>query len=311
MTSPKAKSDFLRGDNGATPKLSKEQLGFLEDFGRLIRPSRRQYESADEFEKCLASAAEHLASVMEGKAKKVGKTTYKDLYTILDGIKVSGYFLGKGLNNKAASEETSDGNEDMAANEASKKDSPDGIGASKEGGKKGKLAQQNGSDNDHEKRDGGGNRRGERKQPRGNAGSKDERNFVEKGVSDLKINDEAKPRQQQQHEAPPQTMPEQHTQIMQQQHVYPHVPQHLHQATATMPPQAMAVPTAAGPGIDFFQESQIDMDTPHMDPAVVVVHHTAPPTQGQTVLAPQANQPPHVATTIQNQVWCRSATCNG
>merc|ERR1712001_111014 len=35
--------------------------------------------------------------------------------------------------------------------------------------------------------------------------------------------------------------------------------------------------TAQQPSINFLQESQIDMESPHMDPAVVMVHHSAPP----------------------------------
>merc|ERR1711981_1214827 len=91
MSTTKSKSDFTSGENGATPKLTKEQLGALEEFGRLVRPSRRQHDSAEEFEKALALSAEHISNLIEGKAKKVGKSTYKELKAILDGIKTSGY----------------------------------------------------------------------------------------------------------------------------------------------------------------------------------------------------------------------------
>lgn len=311
MSSAKSKADFTSGENGATPKLSKEQIRFLEDFGGLIRPSRRQHETPEEFEKDLATSAEHLASLIEGKSKKVGKTTYKDLKTTLDGIKASGYFDGKNL--KAA--EVSDGNEE-ATNEASIKDTTDGIATSKEGSRK--KASLN-SSGEHEKREGG---RREKKR-----GAAREERSGDKGTTDSKLNDQ--PKQRQQHEAKPmasQGVGEPQSQALQKNHVYQSVPSHqtnliaesshqpvpmaadstqqpisnqqYHQAQV---PQQMAVPaTASGPAINFLQGSQIDVESPHMDPAVVVVH-TAPPSQGQTALL-QANQQPNVATTVQNQV---------
>ena len=313
MSTAKSKADFSNGENGAKPKLSKEQIGFLDDFGRLIRPSRRQHETPEEFEKALATSAEHLASVIEGKSKKVGKTTYKDIKTTLDGIKASGYFDGKNL--KAA--EMSDGNEETS-NEAPIKDAADGAAASKEGNRK--KASQNGS-GEQEKREGG------RREKKRGAGR--EERSGDKGTTDHKQNDQSKQRQQYETKPlAPQAVSEPQSQPLQQEnHVYhpvstqemnlvaesSHQPvpmaadstqqpisnQQYHQ---THVPQQMAAPaTASGPAIDFLQESQIDIGSPHMDPAVVVVHHSAPPSQGQTTLQ-QANQQPNVATTVQNQV---------
>ena len=122
----------------------------------------------------------------------------------------------------------------------------------------------------------------------------------------------------------PQNHTEHHSQTLQQQNdVYQSVPsqqtnlvtesshqamsmttdpsQQYHQAPQV--PQQMTVPVApTAPGINFLQESQIDMGSPQMDPAVVVVHHTAPPTQGQSALPLGAQQPTNIATTVQNQV---------
>ena len=49
------------------------------------------------------------------------------------------------------------------------------------------------------------------------------------------------------------------------------------------------------------QESQIDMESPHMDPAVVMVHHTVPP---PTTQGPPFNQifiPPTTLAALQQQ----------
>jgi len=61
------------------------------------------------------------------------------------------------------------------------------------------------------------------------------------------------------------------------------------------PPPTMTFvpPTTQQPSINFLQESQIDMESPHMDPAVVMVHHTAPPV---TTSAPHFNM--YIPTTL-------------
>ena len=309
MSTAKSKADFTSGENGAIPKLTKDQLGCLDDFGRLVRPSRRQYESADEFEKALAASAEHISGLIEGKSKKVGKSTYKELKVTLDGIKASGYFEGKSVKLNA---EVSDGTDETII-ESSKKDASDLITAAKETNRK--KVSQNGSE--QEKRDGG-----RRDKKRGN--TRDER-LNEKSALDTKGNDQSKQRQQYESKnMVPQNHTEHHSQTLQQQNdVYQSVPsqqtnlvtesshqamsmttdpsQQYHQAPQV--PQQMTVPVApTAPGINFLQESQIDMGSPQMDPAVVVVHHTAPPTQGQSALPLGTQQPTNIATTVQNQV---------
>ena len=305
MSTTKSKTDFASGENGATPKLTKEQLGLLEEFGRLVRPSRRHHESFEEFEKALALSAEHISNLIEGKTKKVGKSTYKELKTILDGVKASGY-LNKNVDVSDATDE--------ATNESSKKEAPEGNTVSKENARK--KVSQNGQE--QEKREGG-----RRDKKRGS--TRDER-ASDKGMVDQKANDQNKQRQQ--YEAKPmapQNLPDHHAQVLQQQQsdVY-HQPVTSQQPTlvtdpshqpvamaadstqsnlsqqyhhAPQVPQQMTVPvTPAAPGINFLQESQIDMGSPQMDPAVVVVHHTAPPTQNN-------QQVPNIATTVQNQVY--------
>ena len=314
MSTTKSKSDFTSGENGATPKLTKEQLGALEEFGRLVRPSRRQHDSAEEFEKALALSAEHISNLIEGKTKKVGKLTYKELKVILDGIKTSGYFDGKNMNKNV---DVSDAI-DETTNESSKKEIPEVNTVSKENTRK--KVPQNGQE--QEKRDGG-----RRDKKRGNA--RDERTS-DKGMADQKANDQIKQRQQ--YEAKPmapQNLPDHHTQVLQQQpsDVYhqPVTSQHAtlitdpsHQPVAMTAdstqsnlsqqyhhapqvPQQMTVPaTPAAPGINFLQESQIDTESPLMDPAVMVVHHSAPPTQGQNSLQQNNQQAPNIVTTVQS-----------
>merc|ERR1711963_255033 len=160
-------------------------------------------------------------------------------------------------------------------------------------------------------------------------GSGREERINEKAMAEQKINDQSKPRQQ--YEGKPavsQNHPEQFTQPMQQNNAYhpqqtnmmadptsrqpvpmtaastqPTMNQQYHHATQQQTPQQMnaVAPTPTAPGINFLQESQIDMESPHMDPAVVVVHHSAPPTQGQASLPPN-QQHPSITTTVQNQV---------
>ena len=306
---------MLSGENGASPKLTKEQIGHLEEFGRLVRPTRRQHDSPEEFDKVLTTSAEHISKLIEGSSKKVGKTTYKELKSLLDAIKASGYFDGK---NQSKSGEALEVEEELS-NESPKKDSNE---ASKENNRK--KVTQNGQE--QEKREGG--RRDKKR------GSGKEERVVEKGQDEQKINDQTKPRQQ--YEGKPaasQGHPEQLTQPMQPNNVYhpqqtnmmvepaSHQPvpmtaastqltmnQQYHHVAQQQAPQQMntvaATPTA--PGINFLQESQIDMESPHMDPAVVVVHHSAPPTQGQASLPPN-QQHPNITTTVQNQVSYESA----
>jgi hypothetical protein len=260
---------------------------------------------------------EQVVQILREVQKKVGKSTYKELKTILDGIKASGYFDGKNVNkNVDASDAT-----DEATNESSKKDTPEGTTVSKENTRK-KVSQFDGPE--QEKREGG--RRDKKR------GSLREERTGDKKAADNKLNDQSNQRQQYEVKPmAPQNIPEHQAQVLQQQQndIYQSVPsqqtniitesshqplpmatdstqsnikQQYHQ-TPQQVPQQMTVPaTPSAPGINFLQESQIDMESPHMDPAVVVVHHTAPPTQGQNALPHANQQPPNIATTVQNQV---------
>ena len=324
MSTAKSKADFTSGENGAAPKLSKEQLGHLDDFGSLLRPSRRQHETVEEFEKALAVSSEHILSLLEGRSKKVGKTTYKDLQSTLDGVRASGYFDGKNSNK---STEVSNGT-DEATSDFSKKDIVDGNTVPKEASRK--KTSQNGQEQD--KREGG--RRDKKR------GSVREERSNDKGSLDQKINDQSKQRQSYEGKSmAPQHLPEHHAPSLQQHQneVYrpvtsqqtnlivdsSHQPlpmsvdsnqsnlsQQYHQVAQQAPQQMTVATPPTAPGINFLQESQIDTESPLMDPAVMVVHHTAPPTQGQNTLPQGSQQPPHIATTVQNQVFIGTSSCS-
>merc|ERR1711881_163033 len=79
-------------------------------------------------------------------------------------------------------------------------------------------------------------------------------------------------------------------------------------ATATppvfpAPPHMFPAPsTTQQPSINFLQESQIDMESPHMDPAVVMVHRTAPPpTTSGGVMHQMFIPPTTLAAAFQHQ----------
>merc|ERR1719367_1101546 len=77
-------------------------------------------------------------------------------------------------------------------------------------------------------------------------------------------------------------------------------PPHMSFVPQPAPPAAAVTPTQQ-PSINFLQESQIDMESPHMDPAVVMVHHTVPP---PPTSGPPFNQifiPPTTLAALQQQ----------
>ena len=72
----------------------------------------------------------------------------------------------------------------------------------------------------------------------------------------------------------------------------PHEPHHQEQIHPPQPPSQQ---------IDFFQDSQIDINTPHMDPAVVMVQHTSPQ---HMMMQQQPQQPSAIPSqTFTNQMY--------
>merc|ERR1712123_402125 len=84
--------------------------------------------------------------------------------------------------------------------------------------------------------------------------------------------------------------------VFQNPEVFPNPPQEVHQP---LKPVAAPIPVPE-PSFNFLQESQIDLESPHMDPAVVMVHppkRTAVPAQHQGV-------PPGIPSqTFTNQLF--------
>ena len=231
LAAPKAKGDFLSGENGAV-KLTKEQLNNLEEFSRVVRPSRRQHETNEDYVKAVNAAAEHLVCVVESKGKKVlEKTTYKDLKSSLDAIKSCGYFERK----QAAEEKNGVANEDAA----------DGVTGSKM--KEDKKASKS------------------EKKPRNNR--KDKNQEQEKA--------EETPTQHYQ----AQVVAHHTTKEMVTPPEAPVANGMAHQQPCRPPTTASATQQQ----FSFLQDSQIDMESPHMDPAVVVVHNQAPPPPTQVL----------------------------
>jgi len=87
--------------------------------------------------------------------------------------------------------------------------------------------------------------------------------------------------------------------VFQNPEVFPNPPQEVHQP---LKPVAAPIPVPE-PSFNFLQESQIDLESPHMDPAVVMVHppkRTAVPAQHQGV-------PPGIPSqTFTNQLFQQS-----
>ncbi len=253
FTLSKVRADFTSGENGAL-KLTKDQFAMIDDFSKLVSISLK---NLDETDKVLNPVAEHLVSLAECKPKKVGKTTYKDLMALITTIRATGYFKTNNLEGEAA--------------EASQK----------------------------KEKAGRGNR--DKKHHNGKVSEKEEKAPVD-------------PSTVQPHAAQPhQPSPQRHTVASPEKKDPPQV---MNKPVVPMPTGNMTAPTTSNvfppppnlafvppvtsgiqhhphvsqpqqqPPINFLQDSQIDMQSPHMDPAVVVVQSTPPTTNGTEVPPP-------------------------
>ncbi|XP_078077192.1 caprin-1b isoform X2 [Mustelus asterias] len=82
------RTDLKQGWNGS-PVLTEEELGMLDEFYKLVQPERdMNLRLCEQFEQ----ASVHLWDLLEGKDKKVGATTYKNLKAIVNRLLQSGYF---------------------------------------------------------------------------------------------------------------------------------------------------------------------------------------------------------------------------
>ncbi|CAH1786665.1 unnamed protein product [Owenia fusiformis] len=88
MGSESARADFTTGKNGACV-LTEANLKQLDDLYKLINPSR---EEEGEFEEQLEASSQHIVDLLDGKDKPVLDTTYKELREVFNKIHESGYF---------------------------------------------------------------------------------------------------------------------------------------------------------------------------------------------------------------------------
>ncbi len=307
LSSAKAKADFLSGRNGAT-KLTKDQLLALEEFAAIVTLTKD--DKKDSLEKMAITSAEHLASLMDGKTKKVvGKNSYKDLKALVNMIKTCGYFDG-------CDAVVDDGNAEERGKERDKE--RDSIAPLQEEPPSEKPEQvtngaASGKENDAEVMEAAAKV------------SAAEKPSAPVPVSEVK----EKPQEQRPSNVPrvPQPLHQpQHQQMYLMNHsgapmVFPgnHIPpQQPPQIDARLlqQPQQQGqhhvgqqphppVSSTEEPAINFFQESQIDLESPHMDPAVVVVQQSAPPSAAVVVtthpaLITQAGIP---TQTFTNQMY--------
>lgn len=314
----KTRADFVNGNHGAV-KIAKEQMDMVKEFENLVRPARKNFAQGEDYEKALTAAAEHLSNLVDGKSKKVLKTSYKELKTLFNTIKTCGYFEGKAMKDSENVEE------ELVSSSCSEEGDriPTEVSKASKADKHGKQPMTNGKggmEKDHARGNKAGIVNGEINKAKGNHAAKgiqanNEANTKAqeqqpmpnsqtqppkqpRGPKTIPVRDMPQEVQEEQQEHPHQQQPQHHqhhhqqhqqqeqpapvTQMIppqQQQQQQQPQPQPLVQQKPSHPPHQLPTnlpPIPAKPEIDFLQESQIGLDSPHMDPAVVVVQHSAP-----------------------------------
>merc|ERR1711963_1374769 len=226
-------ADLKAGSDGA-PKLSPDQLTQLKQHDQLVSPDREMKEKGS-FDKQVNQAAEHLVNLTEKKSRTVAGSTYQDLNILINTIRESGYIESRWARDSATNTEADIAAEADYDTQDTQEDDEDETMPATEPINNDKMEVTN-----------------------GHAYTKD--SMLGHNHSDTP--DEApmpvfpSPPQEQQK---PQMTQENHLQQQQQQ---PPQPQRQ--------PQQPAAPEPAP--ISFFQDSEIDLESPHMDPAGVMVH---------------------------------------
>jgi len=226
-------ADLKAGSDGA-PKLTPDQLTQLQQLAQLVSPDREMKEKGS-FDKQVNQAAEHLVNLTEKKSRTVAGSTYQDLNILINTIRESGYIESRWARDSATNTEADIAAEADYDTQDTQEDDEDETMPATEPINNDKMEVTN-----------------------GHAYNKD--SMLGHNHSDTQ--DEApmpvfpSPPQEQQK---PQMTQENHLQQQQQQ---PPQPQRQ--------PQQPAAPEPAP--ISFFQDSEIDLESPHMDPAVVMVH---------------------------------------
>jgi len=212
--------DDLKTGAGGAPKLSREQLAQLQQFGELVNPWGELRDKGN-FDKQVNISAEHLIQLAEMKNKSVAGTTYHDLNNLISNIRESGYLEGRWTKDQSPA----GGNDPQDGPVENEEEDVD-------------QANDNGTETN---------------------GHNIEENNKMLGQTSVIEAEEA-----------PATQPS--------------------QGTTESVPAPTQVKQEAGPSFNFLQESQIDLESPHMDPAVVMVHPAKKPVQPPGMTGQQADK---------------------
>jgi caprin-1 len=241
-------TDLKTGSDGA-PKLTAQQVEQLTQLAALVTPDREIKEKGS-FDKQVNISAEHLTSLADKKTRTVAGSTYQELHALINLIRESGYIESKWAKDSATNTEADN---DLAAEEdydtqdtQDTQDEDEDTMPATEPIIKPEMTNGNGSIHDTNDRLGHSN--------------------SEEPQEPLPV-----------FPSPPQQQPQQqivNSAPQQVQHQHPSPPQQIQK-------QQPAAPMPEPPSFNFLQESQIDLESPHMDPAVVMVHHgQRPPVPG-------------------------------
>jgi len=239
-------AELSEGKAGA-PTLTADQLSQLEQLRKLVTPNREDTDRGG-FEKQVSTSAEHLVGLAEHRARPVPNmegVQYKDLAELMDSIRASGYLETRWAQDKD--------NSITAANGAAVENGDDGD---------------NTADDDDTEEEG---------EPETIAPEKDEEETQQEPEASIKTNGfhpevEVEDPRIAPRLAPSQSLVAPSPQDVQHDTIAAPVPAPL----PTLPPAPLLEPS-----FNFLQDSQIDLESPHMDPAVVMVHPPKrPPLQG-------------------------------
>ncbi|XP_077525707.1 cell cycle associated protein caprin family member [Haemaphysalis longicornis] len=251
LGTPATRQCFLEGTEGAT-RLTEEALDRFDQLFQLTCPSREDCASPAAFQANLLQAAEHLVALLDARPKPLLGTTYKALREVLLEVQQSEYFMG------------------AAPEDAASAEAPAATSVSEE---------------DAEPR--------EEEDPQDQAEQQSPPTEDASPVSEVpELSTESQQQQLQQPEVqqvPPMpvvaavAVPNAVREV-EPTPIIPVVPMVAVTTAAPPPllpsdavPEAVVAEVVPAGRLDFFQESQIDLESPHMDPAVVAALPSVPP----------------------------------
>merc|ERR1719180_678293 len=266
-------AELSEGKAGA-PTLTSEQLAQLEQLRQLVTPDREDTDRGG-FVKQVSTSADHLVGLAEHRARPVPNmegVQYKELAELMDTIRASGYLETRWAQDKENSITTENGT--SAENDEDGDNTADDEDTEEEEGEADTVVPE---EEDEE----------EAQQVA----------ILSAQVFGLTVERSKQVLEQQQQQATIKANGFHPEVDMQEPHIDPRLaaPQHL---AAPTPQEVQQVPVVAPvavqatlptlppapmlePSFNFLQDSQIDLESPHMDPAVVMVHPPKrPPLQG-------------------------------